>query len=166
MLQAASLDSLLEKTYREMHFDCLSDTYIDDELIEAAFLDMDTLKVMDLLKERDMSGFASKYIDPELIKSKKKKLKKSYDKLNSYLDLKGRGLTFEDMSNGYLAMGLLLYRYMHYGVTGYGLIPEKKWTSINTNAWKLTFKLGQNKEDFYFRRVGVKWFLTEKQYLE
>jgi hypothetical protein len=166
LLRAAPLDSLLGKTYGEMHSDCLSDTYVDDKLIKAMFVEMDTLKVMDLLKDRDMSGFAAKYIDPELIKSKKEKLKKRYNKLNSYLDLKGRGFTFEDMSNGYLAMGLLLYRYVHYGITGYGLILDKKWTSINSKAWKLTFKLGQDDKEFYFRRVETRWYLTDKQYIE
>jgi hypothetical protein len=160
LLGAAPLDSLLKKTYSEMHSDCLSDTYVDDKLIEAVFVDMDTLKVMELLKVRDMSGFAAKYIDPALVKSKKEKLKKRYKRLNSYLDLKGRGFSFEDMSNGYLAMGLLLYRYVHYGMTGYGLILDKKWTSINSKAWKLTFKLGQDNKVFYFRRVETRWYLT------
>ena len=163
---AATLDSLLKKTYDQMHNDCMSETYIDDELIITAFVEMDTLKTMELLKDRNMVAFARKYIDPELIEEKRKKLQKKYDKLNKYMDLKGRGFLFEDMSNAYVASRLLGYRYMYLGAANYGLVPEKSWTSINANAWRLVFRFGKKEESFYFRRIGAGWFLTGKKFIK
>ena len=163
--EAATLDSLLKKTYNQMHNDCMSDTYIDDELIIAAFVEIDTLKTMELLKNRKMMAFARKYIDPELIEEKRKKLRKKYDKLNAYMDLKGRGFLFEDMSNAFVASRLLGYRYMHLGAANYGLIPEKNWERINADAWRLSLKYGQKEESLYFRRIGAGWYLTDKKFI-
>ena len=166
LTSANTLDPLLSKTYAARHNDCMTDKYLDDELIEAMFLSSNLLKVMDLLRNRNIHGFVEMYIDPDLLEKERKKLRKSYEQWDSLLDLKGRGLRLEDIYNAYTAAALMLYRYMHYGAGSYGLIPEKSWKAINPNAWQLTFKYDRRTEDFYFRRIGNRWYLTDKKFIK
>lgn len=149
-----------------MHDDCMSEKFINDEIAKAVFIDVDIVKAMELLKDRNIMSFSERYIDPQVVAREKRQLLEKYQLMDGFLDLKGRGFFYEDLCNAFLATQLMAYRYIFFSAANYGIVPEKTWKAINPNTWRLKISVGDKFEIFYFRRDGMNWYLTDREFVD